>query len=105
MKTDNRVDEPASGSSFGGTFSDEFDWSDIEPSTAVVEMVMTAAECGPTETEPLYGTVDPDALDALVGGSGSTSAGDVTVEFSFNSHEVAVSSDGTVTIRALQTGV
>jgi len=46
---------------------DGFDWSATRPSTAVVETVTDAEGPEPTSTEPLYRTIDTDALNELVG--------------------------------------
>ena len=76
-----------------------FDWSATAPTEAVVRTVAIAADAEPTEIEPIFRSIDPDALDALVGsaGDGSRSA-PVTVSFSFVGHDVTVGSDGTVEV-------
>jgi hypothetical protein len=52
--------------------------------------------------KPLYDSVDPDALDALVRGNGwGTNNGDVTVTFTLDGHEVRVRSDGVVIVRPI----
>lgn len=95
MTTDNPAAEPGRPSTVVGSYRDDFDWTDTQPSTAVVDVVTTAADCGPTETEPLYDVIDPDALDTIVTGSSSP----VTVDFTFDSIDVTVSSDGWVSVR------
>ena len=48
----------------------EFDWTDVAPSTAVIEVIAEAAGRDPIALEPLYASVDPEALDRLVRGNG-----------------------------------
>lgn len=95
-----RSDDDMPASRTRGTIQAEFDWSDVRPSTAVVEMVATAANREPTALEPLYETVDPDALDTLVRSMGANSIdGDATVTFPFEGYQVVVRRDGRVVVR------
>lgn len=84
----------------GGSIRAEFDWSEVPPSTAVVETVAIAADREPMALEPLYDVIDPDALDALMrsGGTNSTN-GTVTVAFALEGYEVTVRRDGAVVVR------
>lgn len=96
-------DRPADGersSNGDGAIQVEFDRASKAPSAAVVEAVAIASDREPTAIEPLYGAVDPDALDALVrsNGTGSQDA-HATVSFSFAGHSVTVHGDGTVVVR------
>lgn len=59
----------------------------------VVRTVAETTETDPLELPPLYETIDPDALDALVE---DMEAG--TISFPYVGHEITVNSDGTVTI-------
>ena len=43
----------------------EFDSTETSASTAVVEAIASIRHCEPTELEPLYNSVDSDALDAI----------------------------------------
>lgn len=99
MTGPDREDEgdPATGED--GIVRAEFDWSSRSPSRAVVEVVAIAANAEPTTLGPLYDSVDPDALDALVrpGGSGSE-GGAVTVEFELAGRDVRVHSAGVVVV-------
>lgn len=71
----------------------------MPPSTAVIEMVAIASDREPTSLEPLRETVDPDALDALLGSSEIHSTdGDTAVSFVFAGHDVIVENDGTVVV-------
>lgn len=73
----------------------EFDSTETSASTAVVEAVASIRHCDPTDLEPLYHSVDSDALDAIIDGSDN---GTVTVSLVANGLDVAVGSDGTVEI-------
>ncbi|WP_418282685.1 HalOD1 output domain-containing protein [Halorubrum sp. DTA98] len=60
-------------------------------SERVVRKVATATDSDSLELPPLYGSIDPDALDRLVA---QLSDGEIT--FTYADHEVVVSGDGTV---------
>lgn len=91
-------DEPAPGA--GDLIQAEFDWSSTSPCAAVIELVAIASDCEPTAIEPLYESVDPDALDALVRSKGARSTErDATVSFAFAGHDVTVRSTGVVAVR------
>lgn len=76
-----------------------YEWSSTRPSTAVIESVAAAADRAPTELEPLYNYVDPDALDALVrAGSTQATEGVTTLVFRFDGYDVTVYSDGEVVV-------
>ena len=69
------------------------------PSEAVVEMTAVASNQNPMAMAALYESVDPDALDAMIGQERGSVGGDgVRVSFSFEDHEVTASSDGDVTV-------
>lgn len=85
------------------TIQTEFDWDSVAPSTAVIETVSIAANMDPSTIEPLYGSVDPDALDALIQSNGTSSPDNVTtVSFTFVEYEVRVRSNGTVAVRPIE---
>lgn len=82
------------------TYRATYDGSTESASTAVVSTVAAVAEVGPLEIEPLYATVDPDALDALMDPVVSgPSRGDIRVTFSLAGHDVTVHSYGIVAVR------
>lgn len=67
-----------------------------QPSTAVVDEIASAEDVSPPNVPvPLYDSVDPDALDALV-----SSADDVSVTFSYFGYQVTVDGDGDVSLEA-----
>ena len=48
------------------TYHHQYDWDSSERlSSAIIAAVASVADTEPTELEPLYDCVDPDALDAL----------------------------------------
>ena len=59
----------------------------------VIRTVAETTETDPLELPPLYETIDPDALDALVE---DMEAG--TISFTYVGREITVDSDGTVTV-------
>lgn len=78
----------------------EFDWSEVTPSTAVVETVAIAADREPTVLEPLYETIDPDALDMLIRSMETSSIdGNATVTFALDAYELTVQRDGVIVVR------
>lgn len=91
-------DEPTPG--VRASIRAEFDWSEVNPSTAVVETVAIAADRAPRELEALYDTIDPDALDTLICSTGTDSTdADATVTFALNGYQVTVKRDGSVVVR------
>lgn len=101
MTKSRRSDDGGASTNVRGSIRAEFDWSEVTPSTAVIESVAIAADREPTAIEPLYETVDPDALDALIrsGGSNSTDGDAASVTFALDGFEVTVQRGGTVVVR------
>lgn len=97
-KTDGS-DDTETGSEDEERIRAEFDWSSWTPSEGVIETVANAANVDPTAIKPLYGSVEPDALDALVRLDGRDPKHGVTVTFTHEGYEVQVRSDGVVTVR------
>lgn len=88
---------PSSGQE--GVVRTRYDWADTSPSAAVIETVAVASDREPTRLPPLYGVIDPDALDALRGPESSVrGAGTVQLTFPYAGHEVTVRSDGEVVV-------
>lgn len=63
---------------------------------AVVEAVAAAAGVEPTDLDPLYGAVDPDALSRLFWDSGGLR----DVSFAYAGYHVRVFADGEVVVRS-----
>ena len=80
-----------------GALRHRYDWDATRASTAVVEMVAIAADVEPSALEPLYDTVDPEALDALIGRSGAAGI-HTEVGFTYAGFDVTVGGDGEVTV-------
>lgn len=82
-----------------GEIRAEHDWSVLSPSTAVIRTVAIASDREPTSLEPLYKTINPDALDALLSSSDIHSTDEnITVSFVFAGHDVIAENDGTVVV-------
>ena len=75
------------------------DWTvDGSISTSVIEAVATVTEKAPTDVEPLYEVVDPDALDSLV--TSLRDAGHGTVLFALSGWEVSVKASGEIELQS-----
>ena len=99
MTTPDRGEGQSPVTDADGGIRAEYNWSSVNPSTAVVKTVAIATNRGPTTLEPLYKSVDADALDALLDSDGFRSTDEVTtVSFAFAGHDVTVQSDGIVVI-------
>ncbi len=91
---------PAPSGDDGVESRSSFEWDRIPPSTAVVETVAEATGVDPTDLEPLYDTLDPGALDALiVSGHGEDHRADPTVSFTFAGYFVSIHGTGEVVVR------
>lgn len=77
------------------SISAAYDWSTTSPTAAVVETVAAVTGREPTQLDPLFDSLDPEALDALVRSNGrGPNESDVTVAFAFAGHDVRVSGRG-----------
>lgn len=77
----------------------EFDAGDSESIVAgIVDAVSTVAEVDPVEMEPLYSTIDPDALSRVLRppNAGQPRQGDIKVSFEMMGLDVTVWSYGRV---------
>jgi hypothetical protein len=72
----------------------------IRPRPTVVQAVAAVRGTEPSDLPPLYGTVDPDALDSLVTSISGSGYGTPTdhVEFRYDGWTVPVGCDGMVTV-------
>ncbi|WP_458190852.1 HalOD1 output domain-containing protein [Haladaptatus sp. NG-WS-4] len=76
------------------------DWSQAtEPSIAVVDTVAADTGREPTDIPPLYNSIYPDALDALLTATRNGSVPDVRVTFTYDGMDITVTGGGTVTAR------
>lgn len=73
---------------------------DDAPSLTVVEAIGVISDETVADIDPLYSSVDPDALDTIFStiASGEMS-GPVCVELTHAGHEVFISSDGRLSVR------
>lgn len=69
--------------------------SDEPISQRVVFAVAEQADVEPNELPPLYDSLDPDALDAVV----RSSDADLEISFSFAGHRVEIGGDETIRVR------
>jgi hypothetical protein len=97
---DTPEDSPDEDSETGETVRAEYEWTSTAPSTGVVETIASATGRDPTTLDPLFETIDLEALDALLGADERTTAGEAVVSFRFSDREITVSSTGEVVVRA-----
>lgn len=74
----------------------EFDPADGPVSQRVVAAVASHYDVDPTALEPLYDTIDPDALDALLDVPARDPDRSVTVTFPYEDLAITVDSEGTI---------
>lgn len=80
-----------------GTYRAEYDQATTPASIAVIAAVSDAFDVNPAELDPLYDSLDPDALDGCIRAKETTN-GAVNISFGFEGHAIAVSSEGVVTV-------
>ena len=66
------------------------------PSDVIVHAIAALRGVEPTELEPLYDRIDPEALDELLGLPVIGNDGIITVEFTAEGFQITVRSDGTI---------
>lgn len=73
-----------------------FEWVDYDAiSIAVVTAVAAASGQDPVTTAPLYEVIDPEALDSVFAGTGSSETGvNGCVQFEYEGYRVVVESSG-----------
>ena len=100
MTTSDRGEDHGSVTDADGVIRAEYDWSSVTPSTAVIETVAIATNSEPATLEPLYNSVDADALDTLLASDGIHSIDRVTtVSFAFAGRDVTVQNNGVVVVQ------
>ena len=81
------------------TYRATFDSATVEPTVTVVQAMATAEGTDHTDLEPLYETVDPEALDRICSDSSPPRRdGNRTVGFTYLGRRVTVESLGFVEI-------
>lgn len=76
----------------------QFDWSETPPAMAVIETVAAAVGRSPSDLDPLYDSLDPEALNVLV--RSSTAEDGIVVSLSFAGRTVVIDSRGEVIVRS-----
>jgi hypothetical protein len=89
--------QPRQSADDGPVYRSTYDWSEWQPSVAVVDAVTDASDAEATTLPRIYDTVDTDAIDSLVEAEGSNSM-PVEVRFSYAGFRVTVDDTGTVTL-------
>lgn len=79
----------------------QFDREKTSASVAIVATLAEAMDADPVELTPLYASVDPDALEALVWSRDET-GGETHVTFTHEGHAIGVHSYGVVTVTPLE---
>jgi len=96
-----RTHSGAESNGTDGTVRAQYDWVSTLPSIAVIETVAVALGREGTTLEPLYESIDPDALDALIRSDDlAATANDTTVTFTVADQQVTVHSRGDVVVRS-----
>lgn len=72
--------------------------SDAPPSEAIVRALAAASGAEPTDLEPLYDSIETDALDALLGDPVFGDGASLVVEFVTSGYRVVVRGDGHVSV-------
>ncbi|ELY65692.1 HalOD1 output domain-containing protein [Natrinema versiforme] len=86
-----------------GTYRAQYDRDATAASMAVVAAVSDVLGVDPIELDPLYNTVDTDALNELVQRR-DTSHGSVDVSFTLEGYEITVFSNEVVTVSPSASG-
>ncbi|WP_227377190.1 HalOD1 output domain-containing protein [Haladaptatus halobius] len=90
-------DSPSSAGVPREAIQNQYEWSAIKPSTAVVETVAQAANCDHQELSPLYEWIDPEALDAIIAPPlARTTHTTTSISFTYTDYSVTVHSTGAV---------
>ena len=76
---------------------------DESPSHGVVRAISAVKGIDPTDVDPLYDSIDPNALDAIFGGTTEARESDIRVSFRVDDLEIEVSEDRRVTVRPMTT--
>lgn len=79
-----------------GTVRGRFDWSETEPTVAVIETVAVATDQTPLDVYSLHDVIDTDALNTLVTSARDDAGVDLQVTFAAPGCEVTVHGDGLV---------
>lgn len=83
-----------------GSFSTDNLWSNGDVASSVIEAVSKFSGDSPTEIEPLYDSVDPDALEALLVSfrESQPAIANSVIRFVHDGFDIKIESDGTIEI-------
>ncbi|MFB6122035.1 MAG: HalOD1 output domain-containing protein [Haloferacaceae archaeon] len=90
-------DAPESGDL---AYRDRFDWEEIEPSVAVVDVLSEVTGERPKNVGPLAAYLDPDSLNSLLQPNEPTPT-PVSVAFRYCDHRVVAHGDGRLLVRTV----
>ena len=97
-------ERPSGGSRSNGTdetIRAQYDWASTPPTTAVLRTIAVALDRETTSLEPLYESIDPDALNEFLQSKGSSvTPSDLIVTFTVADRQVTVYGSGEVVVRA-----
>lgn len=74
-----------------------YDWTEIHPTTAIIETVARSLERDPVELGQLSSVVDTDAIDSLLMNATRPGKQDVVLSVTYEGHDVTAKSSGMVT--------
>jgi hypothetical protein len=81
------------------TFHARFDPEQTNPSEAVPRVLAEVTRTDPSKMDPLFGAVDPDALDKLLSSRPMGTATEaLKVTFQYQGHLVSITASGTLTV-------
>ena len=78
-----------------------YDWTEIHPTTAIIETVARSVDRDPIELGQLSSVVDTDAIDSLLVNGRRPGKQDVVISFTYEGHDVTAKSSGMVTAVSL----
>ena len=82
-----------------GAYSISYDWSEVSPSTAIMESVSAIEGVDPVELDPLHRVLDPDALDELLARPVCSESAPLEISFRYGSVDVVARRDGRIDLR------
>ncbi|WP_167768370.1 HalOD1 output domain-containing protein [Haloarcula amylovorans] len=86
------------------TDESRFEWEPAEnPCTAVIEAVTASTTGDSADLPPLYNTVDPDALSAILAERTTGSGSAIRVSFEYAGTDVTIDSHGGIVVRSIET--
>lgn len=96
---------PKSSIPRGDTVRTDFDWSEVRPTTAIVETVADITGRDVLRMEPLHDVIQTDALDAVFRPTDGTARdnAETSVTVQYLDFAVTVRGDGAVVVRPAET--